>query len=249
MQSILRPWLCGCICVFFAFDLARQASAQPATNHRTAPKSLASPSPPLEFTLPQPASVATLSENDIKGFSQDSPALQNLIRKSLELTRQNLTYQFGSADPTSGGMDCSGAVFYVLNELGLKGVPRSSDQMCRWVMRHSELYRTENVSKFSDPPFSALEPGDLVFWTGTYTTSAEHSFFMTHVMIYLGKRQKDDKPLLFGASEGRAFDGIRRNGVSVFDFKVPPPGAKGAIFGYGRVPGLKLEEVRKAELP
>jgi len=146
-------------------------------------------------------------------------------------------------------MDCSGAVYYVLTEMGLKDVPRQSDLMCRWVMRHATLYRTENITQFSDLPFSAIQPGDLVFWTGTYAPTTPRPLFITHVMVYLGKRKKDNKPLLFGSSEGRSFDGERRNGVSVFDFKIPPPGTKGAMFGYGRIPGLNLEEIRKADVP
>jgi len=51
-----------------------------------------------------------------------------MIDTALELTTRNLDYKYGSADPGSGGMDCSGFVFYVLNQAGLRDVPRDSSQ-------------------------------------------------------------------------------------------------------------------------
>ena len=135
-------------------------------------------------------------------------------------------------------MDCSGTVFRVLMDSGIKDTPRQSDEMCRWVMRRTMLYRTENPASLKDATFSALKPGDLLFWTGTYETSAPRELPISHVMIYLGKRKKDGKPVIFGASDGRSYDNQRRNGVSVFDFPLPKQGDKSAFYGYGPVPGL-----------
>ena len=184
--------------------------------------------------------VSTIAEDEIAGFTDYAPALQKTIRKAIELTKLNLGYQFGSSDPTSGGMDCSGTIYHLLQCQALKETPRQSDEMCRWVMLHSVLYRTENITALKDAAFSALKPGDLLFWTGTYDTASPRSPPITHVMIYLGKRVKDGKPVTFGASDGRSYDGQRRSGVSVFDFPLPPRGDKSAFYGYGPVPGLSL---------
>jgi hypothetical protein len=50
-----------------------------------------------------------------------------------------------------------------------------------------------------------------------------------------------------GSSDGRTYDGKQRWGVSVFDFKLPPPpnsteAKLSPVFvGYGRIPGLSEE--------
>lgn len=204
------------------------------------------PKPP-KATLPEappakpekkPAAVSTMLPEEIEGFEAYPAPVQALVRKSLELTTLNLGYQFGSSDPKSGGMDCSGTIFRVLNDCGVKGAPRQSDEFCRWVMRRSVLYRTEDSTSTKDPAFSALRPGDLLFWTGTYQTSTPRELPVSHVMLYLGKRKKDGKPVIFGASDGRTYESERRNGVSIFDFTLPRRDDKSAFYGYGPVPGL-----------
>ena len=110
-------------------------------------------------------------------------------------------------------MDCSGAIYYIQHESGLK---------------------------------DALRPGDLLFWTGTY--SADRDPPVTHTMIYLGKRKRDGKQVMFGASDGRTYDGRKIWGVSVYDFSIPKakpaPSAgesvtPGSVFiGCANIPGL-----------
>ncbi|MFZ4763782.1 MAG: C40 family peptidase [Roseimicrobium sp.] len=192
---------------------------------------------PQETSKPT-ASVTSMLPDEIAGFATFPAPIQAFVRKALELTKQNLRYQFGSSDPKAGGMDCSGTVFRVLSDCGLTTAPRQSDEMCRWVMRQTVLYRTEDTTTIKDPAFSALKPGDLLFWTGTYETSTPRELPVSHVMIYLGKRQSDGKPIIFGASDGRTFENARRSGVSVFDFSLPSRGEKSAFFGYGPVPGI-----------
>jgi cell wall-associated NlpC family hydrolase len=184
------------------------------------------------------AAVSSMTPEEIEGFESYDPEVQQVIRRSLELTTQNLRYQFGSADPKAGGMDCSGTMYRVLQDSGIKEVPRQSDEICRWVMRRARLYRTEDTSTLKDKSLSALKPGDLLFWSGTYETSTPRELPISHVMLYLGKRKKDGKPVVFGASDGRTYDGQRRNGVSVFDFVMPKRDGKAAFYGYGPVPGL-----------
>src|SRR6266576_3586658 len=56
---------------------------------------------------------ATLSPEAITGFENYPPKVQQLLNSALELTTRNLDYKYGSADPDSGGMDCSGFVYFV----------------------------------------------------------------------------------------------------------------------------------------
>lgn len=185
------------------------------------------------------AAVSSLAPEDLAGFDDYPQALQSLVRRALGLTTKNLRYQFGSSDTGAGGLDCSGAIYRVLQDEGFKDTPRQSDEICRWLLRHSVLYRTEFPETLSAPAFSALQPGDLVFWSGTYEPTSARELPITHVMLYLGKRKSDGKAILFGASDGRTYDGQRRSGVSVFDFHIPARGDKSAIFGYGSVPSVK----------
>ena len=67
--------------------------------------------------------------------------------------------------------------------------------------------------------FKELLPGDLMFWTGTYETGRDIP--ISHVMLYLGREKGRGKRIMFGASDGRSYNGIQRWGVSVFDFKMP----------------------------
>ena len=43
---------------------------------------------------------------------------------------------------------------------------------------------------------------------------------------------------MVGASDGRRYRGIKRNGVSVFDFVLPKADSRSVFVGYARVPGL-----------
>lgn len=193
------------------------------------------------------AHVATISPDEIEGYDAYPAPLQTLITEALALTKLNLRYQFGSSDPKSGGMDCSGTIYHLLQKLGVSDVPRQSSEVCNWTMRQSMLYRTEHVGNLKDPAFSALKPGDLLFWTGTYESNAPRSTPVTHVMIYLGKRKESGKPVIFGASDGRSFDGERQNGVSVFDFPLPKAGSPAEFYGYAPLPSAAWEKIRNGK--
>jgi peptidoglycan DL-endopeptidase CwlO len=198
----------------------------------------ASPSPSGKKGVPN----ATISPNELSGYDDYPVEVRKLVDTSLELTKQNLTYKYGSADPANGGMDCSGFVYYILTQNGLQDVPRDSSQQYIWV-RKSGNFRAV-VSRNSDTfELDELKPGDLLFWTGTYNIERDPP--ITHSMIYLGKKKDTDRRIMVGASDGRSFDGIQRFGVSVFDFKLSKPKAdkdtrlSPLFVGYGRIPGLR----------
>jgi peptidoglycan DL-endopeptidase CwlO len=189
------------------------------------------------------APMATIKPEALREFPEQPAEVQQLIRNSLALTEQNLSYKYGSADPAAGGMDCSGFIYFVLSSAGFKDVPRDSAGQYSWVRKnsvfHAVLSRSEDSFELKD-----LKPGDLMFWSGTY--KVDRDIPITHVMIYLGKEKSTDKPVMVGATDGRTYDGIRRFGVSVFDFKMPSgkpnkddPDLTARFEGYASIPGLR----------
>jgi cell wall-associated NlpC family hydrolase len=185
---------------------------------------------------------ATVEPEEINEFAAQSPRIQQLIRDAIDLTRLNLTYTFGSSDPDNGGMDCSGTMYYLLRAHNFADVPRDSSGQYMWARRGGAFFPV--VSKSADSPeFKDLLPGDLMFWTGTYDSGRDIP--ISHVMMYLGREKGSGKRIMFGASDGRRYNGIQRWGVSVFDFKMPnanptnPEKAKVEFIGYARIPGLR----------
>jgi hypothetical protein len=183
--------------------------------------------------------VATLSVSDLRDYEAQPPDVKRLIDHALALTTLHLKYQYGSSDPKNGAMDCSGTVYFLLNQAGLKNVPRDSSEMYQWVWTDSHFHAV-NSSSLDSFEFSRLKPGDLLFWSGTYDIKRDPP--VTHVMIYLGINQQTGRRVMMGASEGRQFDGKSRYGVSVFDFTLPHKSGSddspSRFLGYGAAPGL-----------
>ena len=183
----------------------------------------------------------SLAPDEIAGYENDPPKVRQIIDAGLALTKQNLGYTYGSADPKNGGMDCSGFIYYVLRQNGFPDVPRDSSQQYIWVRKAGDfnavLSRKEDSFELDD-----LKPGDLLFWRGTYNIDRDPP--ITHTMVYLGREKRTNKRVMVGSSDGRTYDGKQRWGVSVFDFKLPPPPQSGdakispVFVGYGRIPGL-----------
>src|SRR5215475_9226885 len=183
----------------------------------------------------------SLSSDAIEGYEKFPPKVRQILDAGRALTKQNLGYTYGSADPANGGMDCSGFIYYVLKQNGFPDVPRDSSQQYVWVRKGGDfqavLSRKEDSFEFDD-----LKPGDLLFWRGTYNIDRDPP--ITHTMIYLGREKRTNKRVMIGSSDGRTYDGKQRWGVSVFDFKIPPPPKSGdakispVFVGYGRIPGL-----------
>ena len=212
------------------------------------PEETASPGPtetPSPSQSPHPqkkgAPNVTLSPDEIAGYDSYPPKVRQILDAGLALTKENLGYTYGSADPANGGMDCSGFIYYLLTENGFKDVPRDSSQQYVWVRKAGNFNAV--LSRHEDSfEFDALKPGDLLFWSGTYNIDRDPP--ITHTMIYLGREKRTKKRVMIGSSDGRTYDGKQRWGVSVFDFKMPPPPNSGdakispVFVGYGRIPGL-----------
>lgn len=200
-------------------------------------------------TAPANAAVSTIDPAEVDGFDANPEPIRKLLNAALDLTRRNLAYTYGSSDPASGGMDCSGTMYYLLKQAGFTDVPRQANEQYDWVRSKSHFYAV--LSKKQDNfELREMRPGDLLFWTGTYRVDRDPP--VTHTMIYLGKRKSDGHRLMIGASDGRPYDGQRRNGVSVFDFKMPAakngdaadavtttsPDNAPDFSGYGPIPGM-----------
>jgi cell wall-associated NlpC family hydrolase len=237
----------------------KRKKASPTPSPSPSPKSKskrkrATPTPtpaPEESASPTPAETpvsgkkawpnVSLSPDQIADYENYPPKVREVIDAGLALTTQNLGYSYGSADPKNGGMDCSGFIYYVLQQNGFPDVPRDSSQQYVWV-RKAGNFNAVLSRKEDSFEFDALKPGDLLFWRGTYNIDRDPP--ITHTMIYLGREKRTKKRVMVGSSDGRTYDGKQRWGVSVFDFKMPPPPQSGdakispVFVGYGRIPGL-----------
>jgi cell wall-associated NlpC family hydrolase len=225
---------------------SKRKKASPTPTLGESPSATGTPSPsPAESPEPTRGKKGwpnvSLSPDQIEGYEKDPPKVRQILDVGLALTKENLGYTYGSADPTNGGMDCSGFIYYVLKQNGFPDVPRDSSQQYVWVRKAGDFYavlsRNEDSFEFDD-----LKPGDLLFWRGTYNIDRDPP--ITHTMIYLGREKRTNKRVMVGSSDGRTYDGKQRWGVSVFDFKMPAPPQSGdakispVFVGYGRIPGL-----------
>lgn len=101
-----------------------------------------------------------LGSSDSTGSIANGQAIVNKAKQYL-----GVPYVYGGASPS--GFDCSGLVYYVLKSLGYSPYRTPADQ-CK---------QGTYVSKAN------LEPGDIVFFHGTYTSG------ISHVGIYAGNGQ------------------------------------------------------------
>lgn len=189
----------------------------------------------LPDAITQPIPIA-----DIPDYPTYPLVVQNLILKANHLTQMDLTYLYGSSDPKNKGMDCSGTIYYLLNQTTLYDVPRASNEMYSWLEKNGKIYKV-TAHDFNSPEFSHLKPGDLLFWSGTYVVHRDVS--ITHVMLYLGKNKNGER-IMFGASDGRTYQGKKMWGVSVFDFKLPDGKGPQRFVGYGCIPDLTCENTK-----
>lgn len=219
--------------------VAQQAEPSVSDSAETSSLSAVTPTVPVKSTRQQ--DTFTFLPTMLDGYEKYSTPQQEIVQKALELAGMGLTYQYGSADPKSGGMDCSGAINYLLKQIGVENVPRQSNMFYRWTWQEDTFFAV-NGTKLDSFEFSKLEPGDLLFWTNTYKVDRNPP--VTHVMIYLGEHKETGKLVMFGASSGRRYLGKRVGGVSVIDFTIPTrttPDSRGLIprfIGYARIPGL-----------
>lgn len=189
-----------------------------------------------------------LTGAELKEYATLEGTRKHVIDEALALASRDawLRYRFGSAEPESGGLDCSGAVYFILHRVGLRP-PRSSIAQFRWVEEAGALHNVPaKASSMDTAAFAALRPGDLLFWSGTYQTKERSEPPVSHVQIFLGHEKSSGAPVMIGASDGRTYRGIKREGYGVFDFKLPKLQSKAKFLGYGLPDATLMRPSRRA---
>ena len=188
-----------------------------------------------EKNYPRPA---TIEAGHLKEFETLSPDRKALVIAALKLAsgEQWLKYTFGSADPKKGGFDCSGATYFLLRELSYHPA-RSAAGQYLWIRNAGNFTKVgPDVQEVKDPVFHKLQPGDLVFWSGTYVPADERVVEITHVAIYLGTEKQDGRPVMACSTNGRSYRGRQSNGFGVYDFRVPSKKSKSRLVAFGTPP-------------
>src|SRR5206468_2346749 len=110
------------------------AESAPATETPSpTPAETPTPSPPQPSAREKKgAPNVSLSPDEIVDYENYPPKVRQILDAGLGLTKQNPGYTYGSADPKNGGMDCSGFIYYVLQQNGFREVPRDSSQQYVW---------------------------------------------------------------------------------------------------------------------
>lgn len=113
------------------------------------------------------AATQAIPITELAEFNQYPEPVKKLIIKAEALSKQNLTYRYGSNNPKQGGMDCSGTINYLLSSVGVKDVPRQANEIYLWAEKNGHLYMVNGANMKPDA-LKSLKAGDLLFWKGTY---------------------------------------------------------------------------------
>lgn len=187
----------------------------------------------------RPALIGTDKLREFDALPDDR---KRLIEGAIAVARDSpwLPYLFGGSDPKDGGFDCSGAMFFVMRRAGLEP-PRSSAGQFLWLKRSKRLIEIPvEATTLEHPVWKKLQPGDLVFWGGTYAPVDGRSINITHVALFLGHEAEDGRAVMINATDGRTYRGKKANGYGVYDFQMPRAGSKGVLLGYGTPPGIAI---------
>lgn len=185
---------------------------------------------------------ALITVDELKGFEALPEDRQKIIRKAIEVAKESpwLPYRFGGSSPADGGFDCSGAMYYVMTQVGIDP-PRTSANQYLWLKEEDRLNEiAASVTSLDDPGMKALQPGDLLFWGGTYEPTDGRTVNITHVALFLGHEKKDGRAVMINATDGRSYRGTKANGYGVYDFRLPLEGGRSVFMGYGTPPGIKV---------
>jgi cell wall-associated NlpC family hydrolase len=124
-------------------------------------------------------------------------------------------------------------MYFVMTESGLKP-PRTSANQYLWLKEQGRLMEVPADTRLlGDPWFKDLQPGDLLFWGGTYAPTDGRKVNLTHVALYLGHKKKDGNTVMINAT-----DGTQSNGYGGYDFRLPREGSKSVFMGSGTPPGI-----------
>jgi len=193
--------------------------------------------PPVKASFGKPALIATADLADFASLPEDR---RKLIEAALAVARDSpwLPYTARGAEPSDGGFDCSGAMYFVIRSVGLDP-PRTSTAQYEWLNLKGRLHKgTADAVDLNHPGMKHLRPADLLFWGRPATSDSGAAITITHVAMYLGKEAKDARPVMINSTDARSYRGTKANGYGVYDFRLPVAGAKTAFLGYGTPPGI-----------
>ncbi len=194
-----------------------------------------------EAVLDPKTRPARLSTADLTEYDSLPEARQRLIEGALAVARDSpwLPYLTGGADPAEGGLDCSGAMYFVMRKSGLSP-PRSSGGQFEWLKEKGRLHEvSRDVADAKDASLSDLKPGDLLFWSVMDAPPDKPQVpRIHHVAMYLGTEKKDGRPVMINSTDGRSYRGQKANGYGVYDFRLPKADSPSKLAGYGTPPGL-----------
>ena len=129
-------------------------------------------------------------------------------------------------------------MFFVLRSLNYE-IPRTSSDQYLWLLKTKTITKVSSkTTSLKDPIFKKLKPGDLVFWSGTYTPTDSRKTKITHVGMYLGTEKSDGRPVMICATKGRSYRGISCDGYGVYDFKLPSASSKSKLVAFGSPPAV-----------
>ncbi len=190
--------------------------------------------------LPLAQAAPIVAGSDLRGFDELSEGRRELIEAAIKASGEvaGMPYKYSGNGAAEGGFDCSGAMYHVLRKADLKP-PRTSADQFLWVRENSKLHPVPLAARdITHESFAALQPGDLLFWTGTYEPDDARLVKITHVAMFLGYEKKDGRAVMINATDGRTYRGAKVNGYGVCDFRVPAADSKSRLVGYGTPPGL-----------
>lgn len=183
---------------------------------------------------------ALISAADLTGFANLPEDRRKLIESAIALARDSpwLPYTTRGSEPSDGGFDCSGAMYFVMRRRNLDP-PRVAAAQFHWLEEKGRLHPVSvNVVNLDHPELRNLMPGDLLFWGRRGSAEAGVEVQVTHVAMFLGHESRDHRAVMINSTDGRSYRGVKANGYGVYDFRLPAAGSRISFIGYGTPPGI-----------
>jgi uncharacterized protein YraI len=119
-------------------------------------------------TVTEPVAVSGSSTDSGSSEATQAPAASSVGQQIVNVAMQFQGYPYVWGGTTPSGFDCSGFLYYVVNQVTGGGFPRAMEAQ---------------VNRGAYVPADQLQPGDLVFQQNTY------QWGLSHAGIYIGNGQ------------------------------------------------------------
>lgn len=189
---------------------------------------------------------AVIAAEDLEEFESLPDDRRKLLAEAIRVAKDSpwLPYTARGAEPSDGGFDCSGAMYFVLRRVGLDP-PRTSGAQLGWLRTANRLQDVPpGVADLRHASMGKLQPGDLLFWGRPGTVESGVAEEVTHVAMFLGHEKADKRPVMINSTDGRSYRGVKANGYGVYDLRLPAIGSRISFLGYGSPPGIAIMPVR-----